>query len=156
MELLRRELRSGSATVISWPWPDMTHVDSVGVGDRLRRNTGGADDLGALGREIAEQAIHRVKIPIVDLHRKARGEIDRDRRDQEADRRGDAGAGRADDALDAELARDAVGMHRTGAAEGDHRQAARIDAEIGRMHRGGLAHGFVDEIVDAAGAAGER
>ena len=83
----------------------------------------------------------------------ARRQVDCDWCDEEADRRRHAGAGRADDPLDAELAGDAVGMDRAGAAECDHGQRARVDAEIRRVHGGRLAHGFVDEVVDSPGAA---
>ena len=75
---------------------------------------------------------------------------------QEAERRGDAGAERADDPAQLEQPREAVGVHRAGAAEGDQRVAARVPALLGDVHAGGRRHVLVDDLVDADGRGSRR
>ncbi len=75
--------------------------------------------------------------------------VGRRRRDQEAERRGDAGAKRHHDPLDLEQPGEIPGMHRSGAAEGDDRVLARIASLLGQMHARGRGHRFVDDPLHA-------
>ncbi len=128
---------------------DMTHVDGVRVRDVGVAHTAREHDLAALLGERVEHPLHGDRVPVGHGHRQARRQVGCDRRAEQADRRRDAGAERADHLADAELARDAVRMHRTGAAERNHRQRARVDAAVGGLHRSRFGHAFVDHVVDA-------
>src|SRR5581483_119886 len=49
-----------------------------------------------------------------------------------------------------------AGVHRAGAAEGEQRQAAIVDAAIDGMRSGRRSHGFADHAIDAGGCLGDR
>ena len=76
------------------------------------------------------------------------------RRPQEADGRADAGAGRHDDPVDAELFGEPRGVDRGGAAERDQGAPGDVLAALDRVHPRGIGHGLVDHLGDAVG--GER
>ena len=83
-------------------------------------------------------------------HQSAAHEIEPHRRDQRAEGRQHARLRREDHLRAVQQLRDAAGMHRPGAAEGQQRQAAPIDAAIGRMRARRRRHVLADDVEDAA------
>ncbi len=89
-----------------------------------------------------ERPIERVK-----RGDEASREFDAARRDQHADGGGDAGAAREDHLVEVQEPRERVGMHRPGAAEGDHAVAVGVGAGFGDMHACGRRHVVVDDAA---------
>ncbi len=89
---------------------------------------------------------------IVDCQAKAnrRDPVGPHRRDDQTDRRGDTGIRRTNHALDAQLARDLIAMHRAAAAGAKKGVGDRITPTLGDVHARGSCHILVDDVVDAA------
>ncbi len=70
--------------------------------------------------------------------------------DEQAERAQEARARRHDDGADAQLARERGGMQRAGAAEGQEREAGRVDTALHGHQAHGARHVGVDDGHDAA------
>ncbi len=102
-----------------------------------------------LGFHVGQQRVHRGDVECGKALIQAADDLVADRRAQEADRAADAGAGRHQHAVDADLLRHAAGMHRAAAAERDQRAAFIGLAGFDRMHARGVGHVLVDHLDDA-------
>ena len=102
---------------------DVAHVGGRRQRDRGRIGAGLGQQLPAVLRHLGEERIDVAQSSRPSRSDVAADHVDGRRRHQEAERRGDAGAERHDDAAELQQPCQVIGMHRPGAAEGDQRVA---------------------------------
>ncbi len=115
------------------------------------RNPRAGEELSPLSFELAEPGgelgdIERARPP-----QPRPAEIVPDVREQESERRGDARISRDDHASDRELLGDRAGVHRTGAAERDEREPARIVSARDGDHAESASHRRIRNPDDGGG-----
>ena len=88
--------------------------------------------------------------------RDSRHPVDASRRHQEAERRGNARARRADDAPDAEAARDFAGVEGAATAGREQGELARVAPALGHVHARSGRHILVDDRMDTPRGLGDR
>ena len=109
------------------------------------------DQRRGLGAHLVEELAGRVGIERVEPHVAAAHQLVGDRRRKEADGRADAGIGRHDHALHADLLGDARGMQRRAAAEGDQIVLVDDGAALDGVHARGTRHVLRHHLVDGVG-----
>ena len=98
-----------------------------------------------------EQPVDPRPVEGVEAAGEGAGEIEGDRRGEEADGAHHPRAGGDDQTRRAERRGDAIAMHRTRAAEGEDRQPPRIAAALQGVHPRRAGHHLVDDLVDPPG-----
>ena len=120
-----------------------------------RRDTVAVEAGGTLHQEIREQRLQRLGRQRVESHPPRGDELVAKVGHQHADRGGDAGVRRDQHGGDAELARQCVGVQRSGAAEGDEHELAGIVAALHGHQAHRADHVGVGDLHDAGGG-GDR
>ena len=129
---------------------EVAHLDRAVRLERFAGRTGG-DDGARLGPHRVEQPVDRGGVEIVLALSETARDLEGDRRAQKTDRRTDARVHRHQHARHAELLREARGVQRRRAAEGDHGAALRDLAALDRMHSGCARHVLFDDFAHACG-----
>jgi len=131
------------------PLPLVAHLRRAPEGKGVARHPGPRERCNALFLHLADEGVRLRPVEAVERGEIGADEIEGQRRDEEAERGGHARAERHDQFRCAEDARDAVGVDRPRAAEGEDRVGARVFATLHGMDARRARHILVHHLMDS-------